>query len=586
MLFYFIKNNLKRVCFIFFYLIFPVIFSGILFFFERNYFSLMEYIQNTSYYIYDKNNNIIENYHSLIEYNKIPKNLVNAFISIEDTGFFYHYGFSPKSIIRSFFQNIKKGSFAQGGSTITQQYVKLYNGDLKKTFSRKIKELFIAIILELCYTKEEIFQSYCNILYFGKNITGIAECARILFNKKYSDLSLAECAMIAGIVQRPEYYNPIKNKEAAINRKNHVLKTMLRENHITKKEYNQALAENITIFSNNFFNTNKSIYQAIEADMATLKLPSNHEYIISTSIDSKIHSIASELFNEQITALKKNYSEIEGALIISNYKTGKIISIINGQNLYKNKNRVFNWKRQIGSIIKPYIMYYALLNGDTIKTIYNDTPLEDSFKWNPNNNSKKFKGDITIEDALFQSNNIVPIRIIFKYGIDNFISIIQPFFKNKISPFFSLSLGCIECSVFEIATIFNTFLNEGKQQNLSYIDKIIKKSGGIIYENPIKKLHQHFQKDESKSIKEILKKIGNYLIIKNNIPIEKTIYAKTGTTNDAVSCWFMCANEEYSIIICLGADDNTKLSKYNIKSSNSAAPLGLKILQQIEQLTQ
>lgn len=586
MMIYFIKNNLKKLFFIFFYLVFPIIFSIILFFFEKSYFSLISHKPNTSYSIYDIHNNVIKNYYNIIEYNKIPKNLINAFISIEDTEFFYHYGFSIKSIIRSFLQNIKKGSFVQGGSTITQQYVKLYNGDLKKTYSRKIKELLISIILELCYTKEEIFQSYCNILYFGKNIIGISECSRVLLNKNYTDLSLAECAMIAGIVQRPEHYNPIKNKDAAINRKNYVLKAMLRENHINKKEYEEALLENIIIFSNNFFNTNKSIYQSIEYDIKKLNLPLNHEYIICTSIDLEIHTIANKLFNEEMLKLKKYYPEIEGSLIISNYRTGKIVSIINGYNLYKNNNRSFNWKRQIGSIIKPYIMYYALLNGDTINTLYKDTPLESIFKWNPNNNSKKFKGDITIEEALFQSNNIIPIRIISKYGINKFISLIQPFFKNTIAPLFSLSLGCIECSVFEIATIFNTFLNDGTKQDLSYIEKIIKKSGGIIYENPPKNKDHYFKYNESNTIKNILKKIGNHIKIKKNIPIKADIYAKTGTTNDAISCWFVCADETYSIIICLGADDNTKLSQYNIRSTNSAAPLGLNILNQIEKLHQ
>jgi membrane peptidoglycan carboxypeptidase len=584
MIFYFITNNLKKLFVIFFYLIFPIFFSTILFFFEKSYFSLISHKPNISYSIYDSHNNIIKNYYNIIEYNKIPKNLINAFISIEDTEFFYHYGFSIKSIIRSFLQNIKKGSFVQGGSTITQQYVKLYNGDLKKTYSRKIKELLISIILELCYTKEEIFQSYCNILYFGKNIIGISECARVLFNKNYTDLSLDECAMVAGIVQRPEYYNPIKNKNAAINRKNYVLKVMLREHHITKKEYEEAFLKDTVIFSNNFFNTNKSIYQSIECDIKKLNLPLNHEYIISTSIDLEIHTLANKLFNEEILKLKKHYPEIEGSLIISNYRTGKIVSIINGYNLYKNTNRVFNWYRQIGSIIKPYIMYYALLNGDTINTLYSDTPLESIFKWNPKNNSKKFKGDITIEEALFQSNNIIPIRIISKYGINKFISLLQPFFKNNINPFLSLSLGCIECSIFEISTLFNTFLNDGKKQDLSYIEKIIKKSGGIIYENPPKKIDIYFKKSESDSIKNILKKIGNYMKIKNNIPIKSDIYAKTGTTNDAVSCWFVCANETYSIVICLGADDNTKLSQYNIRSTNSAVPLGLNILNEVEKL--
>jgi penicillin-binding protein 1A len=511
----------------------------------------------------------------------MPKHLIEAFVAIEDTEFFYHYGFSIRSIIRSFFKNIKQKSFVEGGSTITQQFIKLYSGNSKKTLFRKIKEICLAILLEACYTKEEIFQAYVNVLYFGKNILGVADCSRILFDKRYTDLSICESALLAAIIRRPEYYNPIKNIEGSFKRRNLVLKRMFEENYIKKNIYEQLIKEVIKINSNVFYNVNKSIYQAIEIDMKKLNLLLNHEYVIFTSLDYNIQNIATNFFNKHIESLKLYNEKIEGAVLITNYRTGRIIAIVNGYNLLNNFNRAFNWRKQIGSIIKPFIMYFALLNGDEKNTLYNDIPLEDQFKWSPKNHTKKFKGNTTITEALISSNNIIPIRILNKYGIKPFIKIIQPFFSYILSPYFSLALGCLEATPFEVASLFNTLLNDGIKNNLFYIEKIIKKSGGIVYENFNKDEKQYFEKEKTIEIKSILAIIGSNAAKKNNINFNTPIYLKTGTTNQAVSCWLVCADEEYSVIVCISSDNNIPLSKYNILSSNSTVPLGLKILKEI-----
>lgn len=586
MIVFFIKKIINILLQFFLFIIIPLSCSVILFFFYSSDFKIF-IKNNTDYlYVYDNKKKTLQNFDYVVEYEKLPKHLIEAFISIEDTHFFTHYGFSLKSIIRSFWKNIKEKRFAQGGSTITEQYMKLYCGDLKKTISRKIKNFLMSIIIEFYYSKEEIFQGYANLLYFGKNIYGIANASRIFFNKNYQDLTLTESALIAGIIQRPEHFNPIKKYHIAIKRRNLVLKRMFLEGYISENIYEKAINSENKVFENNYFDFNKSIIQSIEAEIHKKQFSSKDEYSVFTTIENNIQKISIELFNQHIHELKKVSPHIEGALIISEYKTGKIIALINGYNLSYQPNRVFSWRKQIGSIIKPYIFYFALENGDSLQTEYSDIPLEEKFSWTPYNNNKKFKGEMSIEQALINSNNIIPIRILDKYKVKNFIPLIQKFFTSPISPYLSLALGCIEATPYTVLSLFNTILNEGIKNDPYYIEKIIKKSGGILYdyeydqefEQNIKILNE----ESTKKIKSILEKIGSMLCQKYSLSTKQPIYAKTGTTNNAVSCWFVCANETYSIAIVIGTDINEKLSQYGISSTKSVAPLGLKILEKIK----
>ena len=553
----------------------------ILFFYEFS-FELGTITSYGQFVIYDRNGKKIEYFENKIKFKDIPPNLIHAFTAIEDTEFFHHYGFSITSIIRSFWKNLKEKRIVQGGSTITEQYIKLYYGDLRKSFIRKLKNLIISILVEFHHSKEEIFEAYCNLLYFGKNIYGVADASRIFFNKNYKNITLNEAALLAGIVQRPEYFNPISQENNAIKKKNLVLRRMYQEKNITLEEYKKNIEEKVVIAKNNNLNFYKSIAQSTTHFFATLENFSNREYDIYTTIDEKAQEEVSKLFNEEINEKKKRVSQIEGAVIVTEYKTGKIIALVNGYDLNQSKNRVFEWKRQIGSIIKPFITYFAFLEGEENNTIYQDSPLEERFLWNPKNYNRAFKGNMTIEQALISSNNIVPIRILDKFNILNFIPIISPFFKNKIHPYLSLALGCIEGSPYEVISLFNAFMFDGEKQNPYFIQRIIKKSGGLFYEYNYQKEKIFTNQEAREKTKKILSTIGKSLANRNNIALKEVVYAKTGTTNDAVSCWFICANNRHSVAIVLGTDTNKKLFDYGFTSAKDVAPLGLKILRFLE----
>lgn len=571
------KTILKFVFFIFFYIFLPIFGSLILFFFNNKHIIAIKEVIPIFLTVYDRNKIILKNIDEPIQFNKIPSSLVHAFISTEDTGFFLHFGFSIKSMIRSFLFNLKKKKLAQGGSTITQQLVKLYLGDLRKTFSRKIKELIIAIMIEICFTKEEIFEAYCNILNFGKNIFGVSAAANTFFNKSYKKLSIDESALLAGIVQLPEYYNPIQNKKNALKRRNIVLHKMYLEGYLTKKKYQEYISKETIIHNNSTIEINKPINAIIKSILKKNNLPINNEYTVFTTIDSKIQTIIYQIFKKKIKKLINQCEKIEGSVIIVDYKKNQVVAI--AENKKNFEENIYTEKKYIGSIIKPFITYFAFLNHDTENTMYSDTPLEDYFNYNPQNHYKKYLGEISIRESLIKSNNIVPIRILKKYSIDNFIKIIQDFFSTDIKPFWSLALGCIPASAFEVASIYSSFFNPLNDCFPRFIEKIIQKAAGIVYEEPTKIISTKFDTEKVEAVKLILAKTGESFKKKYNISTRKPIYVKTGTTNGSINCWTMCANDQYCVIAYLGTRENIPLfKKHRIIAANSTLPLALEIL--------
>lgn len=573
------------------YFIFPIFFGYFLYYFQTECFSLVKKNIDSNIIIYDSHNKILKKYDTNVIFNKIPKYLFYAFMAIEDATFLDHYGISIKSIIRSIITNIKKKKFAQGGSTITQQYIKLYYGDLKKTFYRKIKEILLAIMIEFFHSKETIFESYCNVLYFGKNITGVANCAQILFNKEYTNLTIDESAMLAGIIQRPEYYNPSINFELAIKRRNLVLKRMYKEGYITQNEYKKNIKKKTIINYNKCQNPHGAIYRITRQTLHQMNFPLQYEYELATTINEKIQKTTYMIFNKHIQNMKKKYKNIDGSVIIIDIEKGSIVAMIDGYDNHQGNQSPFYWKKQIGSIIKPLIIYFALINGDTINTIYCDEPLDKNiFNWNPKNPYNKFLGLIPLKIVLIRSNNIIPIKILQKFGIKEFLKITQPFFQYKIPFYYSIALGCIESNILEIANLYYTFFNStinNNEKNIHYINKIIKNCGGIIYENNDFSKPSSFVQAYTQEILKPLQEIGNRLAKKHNIKFDTPIYIKTGTTNNAVSCWCICATKKYLVVNCIGTPENTKLfPQYSILGSNSAAPLCLQIMNNIYKLNQ
>ena len=370
-----------------------------------------------------------------VDYKNIPDNLINAYISIEDERFYSHHGVDIKrttSAIVSYIINFGDSSY--GGSTITQQLVKNLTGDATDSITRKIKEWWKAFLLENYYTKEEILEMYLNIIYVGPNIYGVQTGAKYYFDKDISELSLAECAYLAGINNSPNSYNPftdLDNSELITNRTLTVLQKMLELEYINQEEYDEAKKEvdlglnfdNGEIESKNAiysYHTDALISQLI-SDFAEDKniseeFAKNYFYLSGATIystqNSNIQNQVEYEFNKKQYILyssdKENTSQ--AAMIIIDHQTGNILACSGGlgeKQTFRGLNRATQSKRQTGSSIKPLAVLIPGIDKKifTASTIFEDEEKTFADGYKPGN-SGGYLGQITVRRALESSHNI------------------------------------------------------------------------------------------------------------------------------------------------------------------------------------
>jgi penicillin-binding protein 1A len=585
MKFFFKKNIIYFFCALFYFAV-GSFFATIIFFLYHHKIYINNNRQKSKTIIIDRFGNEIYNESNEIStFSSLPNNLIKAFLAAEDKNFFFHRGISIKAIIRSIIINIIRGKYAQGASTITQQFIKLKNGNFKKTILRKLKDQIEAILIESHYSKEEIFESYLNALYFGYGIYGVACAAKEFWNKSYKDLSLSESAILAGIIQLPEKFNPFKNLDLCIKKRNLILKRMLSAGFIDQKEYEGAINEPVYLRPPYSLNDEKHIFVSLNHFLSLYKEGLlNEKYYINTTFDRNIEQLALTIFKRVVDPLKVSCKNLEGALTIIDLKTGEVVAFINGSSSISNKARAYEEFRQIGSTIKPLVFYYAFLNGDNEQSIYYDTPLDDSFMWNPHNYNDVYRGPLTIEEALIESNNIIPIRVLIKYGAENLNKILEEskLFKKNY-PYLSLALGCVESNTLNMAALMGVFQRGGILNYPYYVKRVMTESGSILYKNR-SETNKLLNSEYSDKIKNILEKTAYNICFKLNRPYFDGLIGKTGTTNGFKSCWFSGATKNYALSIYLGTDNQESLTDKKVRSLWHCAKIGIDILEKLENI--
>ncbi|MDR1243620.1 MAG: penicillin-binding protein 1A [Endomicrobium sp.] len=571
---------------------------------------LGNYIPNLSTKVYDKDNNLIAELFTerrvLIPINDIPLNLQNAFIAIEDNDFFKHWGISIKSIFRAFCKILLKGKVSEGGSTITQQLAKTIFLTRDKTLIRKIKEALLTISLEKNYSKKEILQFYINQIYFGSGSHGVEVAAEKYFNKNIKDLNLAECAMLAAIPKSPNYYNPFKNANAALARRNLVLAKMYELGHISKEEKEQASKEPLpskeTVTSKEekghyfmeflrimlepkygidiLFNSGISIY-------TTLDIQSQ------ISAEKAIEQALTKFDEEKVKVFEKENKKpvkIQGALIAVDPKNGAIRAMVGGRNFKESQfNRALQAKRQAGSAFKPFVYLTAIEEGFTPATILEDTPLVFVYKnnawdlvsrditaletvaeivpeddlintnkvWVPTNYGKKYRGKVTLRTALALSINTCAVELIMKVTP---IKVIQSArnlgITTPLSNSLSLALGSSDVTLQEMVSAFAVFASGGIKTTPYIIVKITDKDGKILEENiPQQKevLSSQTCFVLTNMLKAVIEKGSGWQAKMLGRPCA----GKTGTTNGPSDAWFIGYTPQLVAGVWIGYDDRS-----------------------------
>jgi penicillin-binding protein 1A len=504
-----------------------------------------------------------------IKLENIPQHLIDAFTSAEDWEFFNHPGISWRGIARSTLVNLYHGRKVQGASTITQQLIKLLFFDCKKTFERKIKEQIYAFLVERQCTKEQILETYLNHIYFGCGIYGVQAACERFWGKSVTQITIAQAAMLAGIVRSPGNYCPLISLDLAQKRRNIVLHSMRKRNLITPQQYETAKIESIATKSGeqNLFAAHvKESLRVFLEDLVGKKALYCDGLIIQTTINRAIQTQAEKLFYEQSSQLKKNLNnDIDGALISMDVKSGEIKALIGGYDFNNSKfNRALQAKRQMGSIFKPLIYACALQAG----LHFTDTDIDEPFEmmqpngalWKPNNYNDQFNGRITLAYALSHSNNIVTIKTLLKIGMQPVIDLAK---KCHISgPFHnypSLALGCIDCNLKEVTGMFNVFANAGIYIEPHMIKWIKDQWGKKIWKyNPVKEyvLPSRISGQVAHVLTLALERTRQSM---KDSWIESQAISKTGTTNDSRVCWYVGSTPELTTAIYIGCDNNRSL---------------------------
>lgn len=513
-----------------------------------------------------------------IEFEAIPPVLIHAFIAAEDWQFFSHSGISFKGIVRSLLVNLYHRRKVQGASTITQQLVKLLFFDTKKTFARKIKEQWYALLVERQYTKEQILESYLNHIYFGAGIYGIAAASQRFWRKNVSQLTAGQAASLAAIIRNPRYYCPLFCPQSCQQRRDVILRSMMNLGFLSSEQYADEIAQPLELAPEKGLHIGQHIRelvrQKLEQQFGKTMLYRGG-LVIQTTINRTMQENGEKVFREYSAEIRKRLRKnVDGALLSIDGKTGGIKALVGGFDFSQSQfNRATQAKRQMGSIFKPLVYAAAIAAGHSFAQVEIDEPLELA-GWRPNNYNELFEGPMTLAYALAHSNNIVAIKLLLHVGIQPVIALAkQLHLQGPFKPYPSLALGCVDETLINAVGMFNMFAHGGSYVKPYYLAWVKDRWGNKIWQEQIK----HEAIIDSRVSDAVAAVLGiNFKrvegLYKGRLNLQTQAISKTGTTDDCRTCWFIGSTPQITTGVYIGCDDNSSLGK-SVFPSKTAFPI-------------
>jgi 1A family penicillin-binding protein len=474
---------------------------------------------------------------------RIPVFLQNALVAIEDARFYEHSGIDLKGIARALVKDVMKGRMAEGGSTITQQLIKNKYLSQEKTLQRKVKEGLLAMEYERKYSKKKILEMYFNEVFFGNGAWGIAQAARLYFDKNPDELNEAECALLAGVPKAPTRYNPLGEPTKVRDRRNLVLRRMVELEMISSAQGGKLAAGPVSIIK-----PGEAPYYLdhIRHKLAERYGPETVELgglEVTAPLDLDLQRLAERVIGEGV---KRLAPELQGALLCLDPATGDVLAVVGGVDFKKSPyNRAFYAKRQPGSAIKPLIYAAALDAGQTASSLWDDTPVSynkgNGEKWTPLNYERKLYGEITLRRALALSNNIITVKLLERIGVPQFLDYAGRLGLSLRSPNdLSLALGTEELSLSELVLAYTPLANQGVRVEPRIILRLFDRNRQTWLENPPVVL-PGISSAEAYVITNMLKDVLLYGTAKSiaGFARERPAAGKTGTTDDYRDTWFV-----------------------------------------------
>ena len=505
----------------------------------------------------------------LIEH--IPNTMVMGLQAIEDRSFNQHIGVDFLGILRAIVKNLFAGKVVQGGSTITQQLIKSRWNYGKKSWFRKANEAFSSILLERKLSKGEILENYFNEIYWGQagkvSIHGVLQASQYYFSKKPKQLNIAEQALLIGLVKGPSWYNPINNYDRALKRRNTVLSSWYETGVISQTQWQHAKQSRIELRINNSFKNQKYrdaidlVENQIDRHISDKELRQKGLKIFTT-LNPFIHEQLVNTLRWHTNSLGGN---LQSASVIANSQNGEILAIKGSKEIFGDYNRALLSKRQIGSLIKPFVYLAALekLKGFELSDKINDKPVslktQSGEIWNPKNWDHKSLGKIKALDALVFSRNQATVNLGLKIGLNQFIRFLNRIGLNiNHSNHPSIFLGATELTPLEVLNLYLLFSSNTEQKNTIFIKSIIDLKNTKIGAQK-QSAKQNVDRQSLLEIREALHEVttrGTASKVSKEFGFTE-VYGKTGTTNDGRNSWYVGFDEDYLAIFWVGKDDNS-----------------------------
>ncbi|EHG1328551.1 penicillin-binding protein 1B [Vibrio vulnificus] len=512
---------------------------------------------------------------------QFPEIMVDALLVTEDRDFYQHDGVSPLAIARAMFVNIKAGRTVQGGSTLTQQLAKNLFLTQDRTLWRKVREAYIALILDYRYSKDRILEAYLNEVYLGQSgnqaIHGFGLASRYYFGQPIQELRIDQLAMLVGMVKGPSYYNPVRFPERTKERRDLVLRLMMQQNMLTASEYDQAASRPLDIqdvpriasrqpayFQQLSMELREKVGEAFQGETGLR---------VFTSLDPISQDKLEKAISKKVPELGKVAgNELEAAAVAVDRTSGEIRAMVGGKRTgYDGFNRAINASRPIGSLVKPAVYLTALEQPEkyTLATTLQDTPL--SLKgskgsvWEPRNFDRQFRGDVPLYQALAKSLNVPTVRLGMQLGIDQVSDTLARLGvnRNEIRPVPSMFLGAFSLTPLEVAQMYQTLTNSGRKASLTALRSVVDLEGHVLYQSLPKSspaVNEQAAWLTTYAMKQgVAQGTGRYL---QNQFAWAALAGKTGTSNDSRDSWFVGVDGREVTTIWLGRDDNqpTKLT--------------------------
>lgn len=535
----------------------------------------------------------------LISYADIPKVLVDAIVAVEDKRFFQHSGFDPIRITKAVVKDIREGRKAEGASTLSMQLARGFWLTQEKTWQRKLAEALITIQIEQKLSKEQIFEYYANNVDLGQRrsfaIHGVGEAAQVYFGKDVREVRLEEAALLAGIIQRPNYFNPYRHGERAMARRNVVLQLMRDNGYISERAYLEASNAPIKLAEGGIESTDAPyfvdlVYDELQDQFQEYDFQSS-TYRIYTTLDMKLQRDAVEAVQtgmKEVDALlakkKRKYPEPQVALVALDAHTGEVKALIGGRNYGTSQLNRALAKRQPGSAFKPFVYAAALNTGLedpsralTPTSTVDDEPTKFEFEgqtYEPGNFGEKYYGKVTMRFALAKSLNVPTVKFAEMTGYDEVVKVARAAgMGSNVKPTPSMALGSYEVTPLDIAGAYTTFANNGAYVKQNYVKQVRSQSGEVIYNyRPV--THP------------VLDPRVNYLVV--NLMQDVLSYGtgagarsrgwqlpsagKTGTSHDA---WFAGFTSKLICVVWVGFDDNRELP---LEGGKAALPIWVEFM--------